>query len=81
MVLQATERGIWVSNIPSSACANALSCAEMAIYLMLALLKQAALMQHSIQSQQLGTPMGQTLMGKRILVIGFGNIARELIPR
>ena len=79
--MQATERGIWVSNIPSNTCANALSCAEMALYLMLALLKQASMMQHSIQTRQLGVPMGQTLQGKRILIVGFGNIARELVPR
>ena len=70
-----------MSNIPSDACANALSCAEMAVYLMLALLKHASQMHHSIQTRQLGTPMGQTLLGKRVLIVGFGNIARELVPR
>ena len=81
LLLQATERGIWVSNIPSDTCANALSCAELAIYLLLGLLRQANEMRRSIQSQTLGWPLGQTLFGKRVLIVGFGGIARELVPR
>lgn len=77
----ATELGIWVSNIPSEATGNALSCAEMVIYLMFALLRNTNEMQTSIKQQRLGSPAGQTLYGKTVLVIGFGNIAKELIPR
>ncbi|KAK9830334.1 hypothetical protein WJX72_011101 [[Myrmecia] bisecta] len=77
----ATERGIWVSNIPSTGTGNALSCAEQAIYLMLALLRDAHGMAESIQQHRLGVPLGQTLFGKTVLIVGFGNIAMELVPR
>lgn len=53
----------------------------MVIYLMFALLRNTNEMQTSIKQQRLGSPAGQTLYGKTVLVIGFGNIAKELIPR
>ena len=81
IVLQATRRGVWVSNILSAGTGNALSCAEHAIYLMLATLRDQNSMAASIQRQQLGVPLGQTLYGKTVLIVGFGNIAKELIPR
>lgn len=40
VLTQATRRGVWVSNIPSAGMGNALSCAEMCFYLMLALLRR-----------------------------------------
>ena len=40
IALQATRRGVWVSNILSAGTGNALSCAEHAIYLMLATLRR-----------------------------------------
>ena len=43
--LQATERGVWCSNIPSSQTPNALSTAEMAVFLTLGLLRRAREMQ------------------------------------
>ena len=79
--LQATQQGIWVSNIPSSATGNALSCAEHAIYLMMATLRQQNAMRDSIQHKRVGVPVGETLFGKSVLIVGFGNIAKELIPR
>lgn len=81
VTLQATEQGIWVSNIPSSGTGNALSCAEHAIYLMLATLRQQNAMQQSIQQRRVGVPVSETLFGKSVLLVGFGNIAKELIPR
>ena len=117
-VVQATERGIQVSNIPSGACGNALSCAEMAIYLSLCCLRyspgrpndrligpsllsqltrcasddldtevsfwknrQAKELATSVQNRALGVPIGDTLHGKTCLMVGFGNIAKELAPR
>jgi lactate dehydrogenase-like 2-hydroxyacid dehydrogenase len=41
---QATQRGIWVSNISSAGMGNALSCAEHIIYLTLALLRRCSLL-------------------------------------
>lgn len=39
------------------------------------------LVQASIQNRVLGAPMGRTLMGSNVLLVGFGNIARELAIR
>lgn len=70
-----------MSNIPSDATGNAASCAEHAIFLALALLRHQHQMAASIRERRLGVPLGQTLLGKSALLIGFGNIAKELVPR
>lgn len=77
----ATELGIYVSNIPSKDTGNAASCSEMAILLMLACLRKWKEMQESIQQERLGVPVGEMLYGKTVLVIGFGNIAKNLVVR
>ncbi|KAL4434238.1 hypothetical protein ABPG75_000679 [Micractinium tetrahymenae] len=77
----ATELGIWVTNIPSAGTGNAASCAEHAIYLMMASLRQHNAMADSIRQRRLGVPLGQTLLGKTVLIVGFGNIAKELAVR
>lgn len=77
----ATELGMWVSNIPSADTGNAASCAEHAIYLMLAVLRFHNQMADSIRQRRLGVPVGQTLLGKTVLIVGFGNIAKELAVR
>ena len=79
--MQATARGIHVSNIPSEGTGNALSCAEMAMYLALACLRSASAMAESIQHGRVGVPLGKTLYGKSVLIVGFGGIAKELVPR
>ena len=70
-----------VSNIPSSGTGNALACAEHAMFLALALLRNLPECVAAVQSQRLGEPCGETLYGKAVLVVGFGGIANELIPR
>jgi len=79
--MQASAKGIHVSNIPSEGTGNALSCAEMAIYLTLACLRSAPSMAESIQHGRVGVPLGKTLFGKKVLIVGFGGIAKELVPR
>lgn len=48
---------------------------------MLATLKQQNAMRESMQQRRVGVPVGETLFGKSVLIVGFGNIAKELIPR
>lgn len=79
--LQATEHGVMVSNIPSRTTGNALACAEHALLLTLALLRDWNECQATLQARRLGEPCGDTLHGKRVLVLGFGNIAKELVVR
>lgn len=77
----AASAGVSVHNIPSSATPNAASCAEMAIYLALAILRRAPELAQSLATRRLGAPPGRTLAGKTALIMGWGGIARELAPR
>lgn len=78
---QASELGIIVSNIPSTGTGNAAACAEHAILLTLALLRDLRGCERAVSSRRLGEPCGDTLLGKHVLVLGFGGIAKELVPR
>ncbi|MED6132716.1 hypothetical protein PIB30_021542 [Stylosanthes scabra] len=80
-VQAATNHGIKVARIPSHATGNSASCAEMAIYLMLALLRKQNQLQISIQQRKLGEPITETLLGKTIFILGFGNIGMDLAHR
>lgn len=80
-VEEATRLGIYVCRIPSHMTANAPSCAEHALYLALAVLRNHNQMETSIRNKRLGVPLGQTLLGKNCLVLGYGGICRELLPR
>lgn len=77
----ATKHGIKVARIPSDNTGNATSCAEMAIYLMLGLLRKQYEMQVSIREKKLGDPAGDTLLGKTIFILGYGNIGIHLAKR
>ncbi|XP_074279584.1 uncharacterized protein LOC141604919 [Silene latifolia] len=77
----ATKHGIKVARIPAHATGNAASCAEMAIYLMLGLLRMQKEMEISIKMKRLGTPAGETLFGKTVFIMGLGSIGRELAKR
>ncbi|XWS71497.1 hypothetical protein CRYUN_Cryun03dG0142800 [Craigia yunnanensis] len=77
----ATKHGIKVARIPGDATGNAASCAEMAIYLMLGLLRKQNDMQISVKQKKLGEPVGETLLGKTVFIMGFGNIGIDLAKR
>ncbi|KAM6544457.1 hypothetical protein CsatB_008904 [Cannabis sativa] len=77
----ATKHGIKVARIPSDATGNAAGCAEMAIYLTLGLLRKQNDMQNSIKQRKLGEPAGETLLGKTVFILGFGNIGIDLAKR
>ncbi len=48
---------------------------------MLQVLRDQHAMADALQNRRLGHPLGQTLLGKTALLVGFGNIAVELVPR
>ncbi|KAE9598376.1 hypothetical protein Lal_00027182 [Lupinus albus] len=77
----ATKHRIKVARIPSDGTGNSASCAEMAIYLMLGLLRKQNELQISIQQKKLGDPITDTLFGKTILILGYGNIGIDLAKR
>ncbi|EYU28234.1 hypothetical protein ABFS82_14G319100 [Erythranthe guttata] len=77
----ATKHGIKVAKIPSDGTGNATSCAEMSIYLMLGLLRKQYEMQVAVRQKLLGDPIGDTLLGKTVFIMGFGNIGIHLAKR
>ncbi|GFP81295.1 d-3-phosphoglycerate dehydrogenase [Phtheirospermum japonicum] len=80
-VSAATRHGIKVARIPSDDTGNASSCAEMAIYLMLGLLRKQNEIQAAVRQKNLGSPIGDTLLGKTVFILGFGNIGAHLAKR
>ncbi|KAJ8769964.1 hypothetical protein K2173_009046 [Erythroxylum novogranatense] len=80
-IVAATNFGIKVARIPGDKTGNAASCAEMAIYLMLGLLRRQNEISASVKQKKLGEPIGDTLLGKTVFIMGFGNIGIELAKR
>lgn len=77
----ATQLNIAVSKIHSEDCSNALSCAEHAIFLALAVFRDQNALMESIKIGRLGVPTGRTLFGSRAILFGFGGIGKQLAPR
>ncbi|KAK8917035.1 hypothetical protein KSP39_PZI023282 [Platanthera zijinensis] len=77
----ATRHNIKVGRIPGRTSGNASSCAEMAIYLMLGLLRKQKDMENSVKQEKLGQPTGETLQGKTVFILGYGAIGIELAKR
>jgi phosphoglycerate dehydrogenase-like enzyme len=84
-IAAATELGVWVARVPGDAGGNADSVAELAIMLLLALARRldegrAAL----IERQWTQRPVGRSLDGATVAVVGLGAIgtavARRLAP-
>lgn len=80
-ITAASEYGIYVCNIPTDACANALSCAEHCIFLALATLRDYKGLQYSLQTGRLGFPSGRNLFSSSVCIIGFGGIGIQLAYR
>lgn len=82
-IAAATEKGIYVGNVPSDESdSNAISVAEHAIFLILALArKYPAASRNLIQGRAWGTPIGIGLRGKTVTVVGLGNIGAALAER
>uniref|UniRef100_A0A0E0E9Y6 D-isomer specific 2-hydroxyacid dehydrogenase NAD-binding domain-containing protein n=1 Tax=Oryza meridionalis TaxID=40149 RepID=A0A0E0E9Y6_9ORYZ len=77
----ATEHKIKVARIPGSTTGNAVSCAEMAIYLTLGVLRKQKVMDTAVKRKDLGIPVGDTIFGKSVLILGFGAIGVEIAKR
>ena len=76
-----TQRGVAVCKIESDSCGNAQSCAEHAVFLALAVLRDFKGLSHSVVSGRLGYPTGGTLLGATALIVGYGGLGRELAAR
>jgi len=77
----ATGKKIPVANIPSLGSGNAESVAELALLHMLVLLRKYHHALDNIQKNIWGRPLGTTLYGKTVGIIGVGNIGKTLAKR
>jgi len=77
----ATQRGVYVANVPSAGTGNAESVAELSLLFMLALARRYPQTQEALQQRKLGTPFGSALKGRTAAIIGFGGIGQELAKR
>jgi phosphoglycerate dehydrogenase-like enzyme len=80
-IATASERGIFVANVPSAGSGNAESVAELAIFFMVALARRLPDALNNFQTQRWAQPLGTTLYGKTVGIIGMGNIGRTLAER
>jgi phosphoglycerate dehydrogenase-like enzyme len=77
----ARARGIWVANVPSGGTGNAESVAELAVLLILALLRRFPEAQAGVRTGWLGAPLGQSLLGSTVCLLGLGNVGSALARR
>jgi phosphoglycerate dehydrogenase-like enzyme len=77
----ATERGIFVCNVPSDETPNAESTAEHALLLMLGSARRLRTAARMFDEGTWGAPLGDALFGRRALIVGFGRIGRALARR
>jgi len=76
-----TRRGIALARVPSQHTGNADSTAEMAVFLLLASMRRVNEMADSIRDRTLGSPWGRSLVGARVHIVGWGDIARKIARR
>ena len=77
----ATEKGIYVCNIPSENTGNAQSCAEHAIFLGMSLLRNTYKIHQSLLTGQLGYPMGKTFYKSTAIIYGYGGLGYQIKHR
>jgi phosphoglycerate dehydrogenase-like enzyme len=77
----ASRRGVYVANVPSAETANADSVAELAVLFMIALARRWPRAQENLRAGRIGAPVGTTLLGKTVVIVGFGGIGRALARR
>lgn len=77
----AARRNIPVANVPSGVSGNADAVAELGIYLLIGLARNAGAMAHSLAGRMIGEPAGKSLYGKTVGIVGLGDIGRALVRR
>jgi phosphoglycerate dehydrogenase-like enzyme len=77
----ARARGVPVANVPGGDSGNATAVAELAVLLLLALLRRFDEARANVVEKAVGSPMGAMLSGRRVAVLGTGDIGVELASR
>ena len=80
-IAAAAEKEIFVANVPTGISGNADSVAELGIYLMIGLCRDARGMTRSLQAGKMGQPQGMALTGRTVGLVGLGGIGQSLIQR
>lgn len=75
----AAERGIEVRNVPAADTGNAVAVAELVIFHLLALLRQFQRAAAGVGQRRVGEPVGLTLEGKTVTVLGTGAIGTRVL--
>jgi len=77
----AAARGIPVDNVSGAESGNAVAVAEIALLHLLALLRRYEEARANVARRLVGEPMGTTLAGRTVGVLGVGDIGAEVITR
>jgi phosphoglycerate dehydrogenase-like enzyme len=77
----ASARRIYVCNVPSDETPNAESTAEHAVLLMLACARRLHTCFRAFDKGLWGAPLGESLCGRRALIVGFGRIGKAVARR
>ncbi len=77
----AKRKGILVANVPAKETGNAISVAEWVVFLMLALARNYWEQLESLRNRKLGVPVGKTLFGKKVGIVGMGSLGCEIATR
>ena len=80
-VAAATERGIFVANVPSTDTGNAESVAELVIFHMLALARRFREAEFNLRHRLWGQPEGLSLWGKTVGIYGLGGVGQAIAKR
>lgn len=77
----ATERGVYVQNIPSEETGNAEATAEHAMYLLLSAARRPEEAKDYFQRGLLGGPVVTQILKKNVVIYGFGGVGKQLVTR
>lgn len=77
----ARDRAIPVAYVPASETGNATAVAEIVFLHLLSLLRRYRAAQHSLAERRVGQPIGTSLSGKTVTVLGAGGIGTEVVSR
>ncbi len=75
----ANEQNIYVANIPANKTGNAYSVSELTLFLIFSLLKNWNEAQLSFKNRKIGYPLGDVILNKKFLVLGYGNVGKAVV--
>ena len=77
----AKAHNIKIANVPTDLSGASDSVAELGIYFMLGLLRDYKSMTENLTNRKMGEPLGKTLMGRTVGIVGLGSIGRAVARR